>query len=523
LKRSHLFLLSIISGLLFVIAWPTFPFTFCIFFAWVPLLHIAHNVSKVRAFIGYAFLSMLIWNIGTTWWIWNSTDVGSIAAMIANAVLMCIPLWGYFKLKNKSNQFYSSVAFIVYWMLFEWIHLNWQLSWPWLTLGNVFATHPNWVQWYAITGVSGGTLWVLIVNLLLFRLSQQYLEFKKIPLQKLLPVFIVIFLPILISYFSIPTIPNNNNSSNVVIVQPNIDPYQKFESLSTQAQLQRLISLSDSAINNETNLVIWPETALPEPVAQNQLSGVGMYQPVFKFLQQHPSITLLTGVESYVTYGNEKATPTAHAMPNGTYYDAFNSAVALHVGQPNQFYNKSKLVPGVESLPTFLNFMAPVFEQFGGTTGGYGRDTGAVVFSEPDNPYKMAPIICYESIYGGYVADYVRKGANLLTIITNDGWWGNTPGHLQHLNYARLRAIETRKFIARSANTGISAVISPTGQIITSTGYNEPAVIRYNIPTEATTTLYVKWGDWLYKITGLIALLVILYQLYGWLALRLRK
>jgi apolipoprotein N-acyltransferase len=146
--------------------------------------------------------------------------------MITNAVLMCIPLWGYFKLKSKSNQFYSSVAFIVYWMFFEWIHLNWQLSWPWLPLGNIFATHPNWVQWYAIIGVSGGTLWVLIVNMLLFRLSQQYLEFKKIPLQKLLPVFIVIFLPILISYFSIPTITNNNNSSNVVIVQRNIDPYQ---------------------------------------------------------------------------------------------------------------------------------------------------------------------------------------------------------------------------------------------------------------------------------------------------------
>jgi apolipoprotein N-acyltransferase len=210
-------------------------------------------------------------------------------------------------------------------------------------------------------------------------------------------------------------------------------------------------------------------------------------------------------------------------MPNGTYYDAFNSAVAWHVGQPNQFYNKSKLVPGVESLPTFLNFMDPVFEPFGGTTGGYGRDTGAVVFSEPDNPYKMAPIICYESIYGGYFADYVRKGANLLTIITYDGWWGNTPGHLHHLNYARLRAIETRKFIAQSANTGISAVISPTGEIITSTVFNEPAVIRYNIPTEATTTLYVKWGDGLYKITGLIALLLILYQLYGWLALGLRK
>lgn len=212
-------------------------------------------------------------------------------------------------------------------------------------------------------------------------------------------------------------------------------------------------------------------------------------------------------------------------MPNGQYYDAYNSAVAINVGHPNQFYNKSKLVPGVESLPTFLNFMGPVFEKFGGTTGGYGRDTAAVVFSETNNPYKMAPIICYESIYGAYVAEYVKKGANLLTIITNDGWWGNTPGHLQHLAYARLRAIETRKFVARSANTGISAVIDPSGKILTRTDYNKAAVIKFNIPIPAASgsTLYVKWGDWLYKLAAFAALLVILYQLFKWWQLKIKR
>ncbi|MBY0348037.1 MAG: apolipoprotein N-acyltransferase [Hydrotalea flava] len=525
MKKSQLFFLSIASGLLLVASWPVSPFTFCIFFAFVPLLWIAASTTKIRSFIGYAFLSLLIWNVGTTWWIWNSTDVGSIAAIIANTILMCIPLWGYFKLRKKITPFYSGVALIVYWMLFEWIHLNWQLSWPWLTLGNVFATHPNWVQWYSVTGVSGGTLWILLVNILLFQLLQIHQTSQRIS-KPLAGIFLVtLLLPLMIGYLSIPTIKAANMSTNVVIVQPNIDPYQKFESFSTQTQIERLIHLSDSAINPQTVLVIWPETALPEPVIQQELNNSAIYQPVFQFVQQHPNLTLLTGLESYVLYGNEKVTPTAHAMPNGQYYDAYNSAVAINVGHPNQFYNKSKLVPGVESLPTFLNFMGPVFEKFGGTTGGYGRDTAAVVFSETNNPYKMAPIICYESIYGAYVAEYVKKGANLLTIITNDGWWGNTPGHLQHLAYARLRAIETRKFVARSANTGISAVIDPSGKILTRTDYNKAAVIKFNIPIPAASgsTLYVKWGDWLYKLAAFAALLVILYQLFKWWQLKIKR
>ena len=127
-------------------------------------------------------------------------------------------------------------------------------------------------------------------------------------------------------------------------------------------------------------------------------------------------------------------------------------------------YHKAKLVPGVETLPSFLNFMGKWFEDFGGISGTLGRDSERKVFVPWDNHFKAAPIICYESIFGDYITEYVRKGANILTIITNDGWWGNTPGYKQHMNYARLRAIETRKWVARSANTGISCFIDPVGK-----------------------------------------------------------
>ena len=158
--------------------------------------------------------------------------------------------------------------------------------------------------------------------------------------------------------------------------------------------------------------------------------------------------------------------------------------------------------------------MSPLFEHFGGTTGGYGRDSAAKAFHVSTNPYITAPIICYESIYGEYVTEYVKRGANILTIVTNDGWWGNTPGHKQHLQYARLRAIETRRYVARSANTGISAVIDERGNILSTQPWDKAACIKYNIPVLTGETFYVRFGDYLFKAAALIAALLLAWNLF---------
>ena len=198
---------------------------------------------------------------------------------------------------------------------------------------------------------------------------------------------------------------------------------------------------------------------------------------------------------------------------SGSYYDVFNAGVIIKANQPIQLYNKSKLVPGVETLPDFLLWMGAIFEQFGGTAGGYGHDKEAVAFKANGNPYITAPIICYESIYGEYVTNYVQKGANLLTIMTNDGWWGNTEGHKQHLQYARLRAVETRKWVARSANTGISAVIDNTGEIVESRKWNEASFIKYSIPPNGGTTFYVSNGAIIYKLAIFMLFMLLAYHL----------
>lgn len=517
LKKTSL-IYSILTGLLLWGAWPTSPLLPLIFIAWVPLLTVADQPQPASKFFGLSFIAMLVWNTGTTWWMWNSTDVGTIAAIMFNSMLMTFPWWGYHHLKKK-GKWIGYLSLIAFWMSFEYVHFNWQLSWPWLSLGNVFALYPDTVQWYEFTGVQGGTLWVLTSNIVLYELYLSWKFRTKAHHKILLSSILIVLIPLLISFLVKPSQQGEGKNYNLVIIQPNIDPYGKFNTGSGTEQIQSLITLSEQAIDSNTRLVLWPETAMSIVEWQENIINNPYYQPVFDFTKRHPALSLITGIETFKNYGNEKATPTARQTGNGNYYDAFNAAVQIRDGLPLAFYNKSKLVPGVESLPTFLNFMAPVFEQFGGTTGGYGRAESATVFGADQNPYINAPIICYESVYGAYIGEYIKKGANVLTIMTNDGWWGNTAGHRQHLQYARLRAIETRKWVARSANTGISAVIDPSGIIRNSLPWDTKATIKFNIPVVSGETFYVRSGDYLYIFASLLTLLFII----GNLVSRFRK
>lgn len=516
MKKIHKIGLATLSGLLLFLAWPDSYFTMLIFIAFVPLLFVADHSNSPKELFGFTFITMLVWNAATTWWLWNSTSVGALAAIAANSLLMCLPWWGYAVCKKQYNKTISFLALGLFWLSFEYVHLNWELSWPWLTLGNVFASHPSYVQWYEYTGVGGGSLLVLLINILAFEFWGEPFKIasKK---QELLKLVIILFPFIITAIFNGTTLLNREKTSskeNIVIVQPNINPYEKFELSNASQQITKLISLSESAIDSNTQIVIWPETAMSVAEWQENITQNIYYQPIFEFVKKHPTITLISGIETFKNYGTVKETPTAHTNSSGLYYDAFNAAIAIKSGEPIQLYNKSKLVPGVESLPSFLRFMSPVFEQFGGSTGGYGRSEESIVFKSTGNKYVLAPIICYESIYGEYINSYVAKGANVLAVITNDGWWGNTPGHKQHLAYARLRAIETRRWVVRSANTGISAVINNYGEIKEQKPWNTAAVIKYLIPVKNELTFYVKYGDYIFKMSFFASILLLFFHVF---------
>jgi len=517
MKRIPSAVLAISSGVLLFAAWPVSPLTFLIFIAFIPLFWLEQQNPRRRAFFLWTYLAMLIWNVSTTWWIMNSTVPGGMAAMLANSLLMCIPWLAFYNIKRRMGAGVGYISFIVSWLTFEYVHLNWELSWPWLTLGNVFAVSPGWVQWYEFTGTSGGSLWVLAINVLLFLLLKKQLSQKKFGVRIAAITIGLLFFPLLLSYYvhQQRTIFQARTPNSIVAVQPNIDPYTKFESGQEQQQLDHLIRLTEATIDSNTKLVVWPETAIPLPIDESNVLQHPFLQPVYAMLRRHPNMRLLTGIEGFRFFDEAHKTKYSRRYPDSQlYYDSYNSA-ALMDSNSVQLYHKSKLVPGVETLPSFLNFLGKWFEQFGGTTGGYARQDERTVLIADNSNYKIAPAICYESIYGEFMTSYVRNGANLIAIITNDGWWSETPGYKQHMNYARLRAIETRKWIVRSANTGISCFIDPQGEVLDAQPWDKATAIKQHVPeVNGPRTFYVMNGDIISKIAIALTIVFAIWNIF---------
>jgi apolipoprotein N-acyltransferase len=523
-KKFQPLLLAILSGLLLFAAWPVISITPLIFISFVPLLWVEQsNISKIKYWL-FVYCAMFVWNTATTWWIWNASSTGAIMAILANSFLMCLPWIAFRYVKTKAGNSVGYVSLIAFWLCFEYLHLqDWGLSWPWLTLGNIFAANTNWIQWYEYTGVSGGSLWVMIVNVIIFQLLyRKFIQQLKFSAIQILPLLLTLIVPIFISFLVPPSTKQSLNTlnaatpdENIVVVQPNIDPYEKLATGTFEMQLQKLIRLSESKIDSNTRMIIWPETALysPNGFDEANLTTNFFLNPLFDFLKKHPHLQLFTGIESYRLF-NKKTSNLARPI-DGTsnFYEVYNGSVLLDSSGAVAFYHKSMLVPGVETLPRFLLFLAPVFEKFGGTAGGYAGQKERTPL-KTNSKFVIAPSICYESIYGEYMSRYISNGANMIAIITNDGWWGNTPGYRHHQLYAKLRAIETRTWVARSANTGISCFIDPLGNSYMEQPWWTEAAIKMNITPTSKRTFFVRFGDVIGKLSGLFTILITFYLLY---------
>lgn len=511
---NNYWFLSVLSGILLWLAWPPLYTAPLIFVGFLPLLWLQHKSQKEGTknvvFWFHTYIALLIWNIATTYWVWHASEVGAVLAITLNAAIMSLP-WLLFHITRKL--FGDKLAFpalIFYWLGFEYLHLTWQVAWPWLTVGNVFASIPNMVQWYEYTGFMGGSLWVLIVNILVYKLIVNYNRANTIRLS------MVVLLPLITSYVILFNIEQHDkviktDRVNTSVIQPNIDPYtDKFGGKTPQEQLDIMLRLAEESITPQTRLVIFPETSLTQQIDETALNSHTAIIQIRQFCKKH-KVTVLTGADTYYFFKEgEKPTVTARTYKEGIYYDAYNTALLIDTTDSIQVYHKSKLVPGVETLP-YPSIFGPIekFFDLGGTSGSLGIQEDAEIFTTHDG-IKIAPIICYESVFGDWVGSYVRQGADLLCIITNDGWWKNTPGYNQHLQYARLRAIEMRRNVARSANTGISAFINYKGEIEMQTNWWVEAQLNKTTSLKRKLTWYAKAGDYIGKLCAFLAVMVLL-------------
>jgi len=528
MKKKYLFL-SVLSGLLFAVSWPTYGFVILIFGALVPLLFLENLIRedsykhKKKRFFAYSYLSILIWNVGTTWWLYNSTLFGMLFAILCNtlfyALLLLLFSWSRNRLPNK-----SAYAFLLFlWLAFEKLHLIWDFSWTWLNLGNAFSEHIYWIQWYAYTGTFGGSLWVLLINLSLFHLLQK-VSFRVHPqlfLKRSVPILLGIALPISISLLLYRQVEDVDEKIEVSLLQPNIDPYQTKYRLTNADFLTQMQAMTQDQLSTSTQYLLTPETFFAEGWGERLIGfeTSPLYNSLQRFLDAYPNLQLITGIQLYNVYRQKKApTPTANLEQNELWVDYYNSAMALSTEQAFEVYHKSKLVVGVENMPfkSVLNpLLGKVMLDLGGTVASRATQKERSVFTHPQTTYKAAPIICWESIFGEFVTGYVRNGADFLAVISNDAWWKNTEGHRQLLSYTRLRAIETRRDIARSANTGISAIINAKGEIVAQLDYNTAGVLQGTVSPRDEITFYVRYGDLIARWSALIAGLLFLLALRG--------
>ena len=520
MKTYQLFLLSLLSALLLALGWLPHGFIPLLFIALVPLLIVEHTIFhnphkyKTLTLFACSYLTFFTWNILTTWWVKNASIGGAIMAITCNALLMTTVFMVSHKVKKRVGEKWGTVLFISFWITFEFLHLDWDLTWTWLTLGNAFADTPNWIQWYEYTGVFGGSLWMLCINCFIFKIisAPEIRVLKK----QIIGLAVLIAVPILISY-SILAFPSTlKDNLNVVVVQPNIDPFNEKFVAGFEEQLQKMLQLAMQKTDSSTDYLIFPETALTEELWESDLNQSSSIKTLKEFLIQFPKLKIITGASTAKVYQpNETLSATARkfSMQEG-YYDSYNTALQVDNSDHIQIYHKSKLVPGVEKMPFpfIFKYLGKFAIDLGGTTGSLGIQKERSVFVSKEGNIKAAPVVCYESVYGEYVSGYVKNGAQFISIITNDGWWGDSPGVIQHLKYGALRAIETRRYIARAANTGISCIITDKGEIQQATKWWTPAVIKAQIKLNNDLTFYTRYGDFIARAAMYLSLILIIYS-----------
>ncbi len=524
--KTKLLILSLVSAVLLSLPWLV-PHTGALaLVGFVPLL-VADWLAdreRVRGFWLYALLTFVVWNALTTFWVCNATVGGGIFAIVANALQMTL-VWVIFRFsKRYLAGAVPYVLLVAAWLAWERRYFDVDISWPWLTLGNAFAGSTRSVQWYEYTGSLGGSLWIWLGNMAFFGMivasvSGAWKGWNRIARSAAcLALLLVVAGPLVLSKAIYDNYEEKSEGTvGVIIGQPNFDPYEKFSSLSQKQQTAVLEEQFESELSKDSAslrpvLLIGPETFTSD-VILNDLSSSATLRSFHKLLEKYPRAELLIGASAYNIYPAGKAPSVLARRFGDGWITSHNSVLLTDAFLRTEVYHKSRLVVGTELTP-YPKIFVPLDDWLSdkmGVAGLMGRcegqDEASVLHFGPER-IPLGCAVCYESVYGEYCSGYVRKGARAMTVITNDAWWGNTPGYRQHLSYSALRAIELRRDIARCGNTGISCIIDQRGEILEQSPWWERATISSEINLNSEQTFFVRNGDIAGRVCTLVFLLL---------------
>lgn len=513
--------LLLASGLLLGLAYPPNPIGLFGSIGLVPLLLALERAGSYKQLFRWSYLSLFLFSALSSWWVgsWQAKAdpflmISCILLIIIHPLFFIVPLMLYRWVRNATGSRYFALAFLPFlWCGGEYLHALSDASYPWLTLGNTQTYNLYYIQFIEYTGIWGLSFLLLVQNVtftaMLFALNRDGRDQGKIFRTGATILALTIVPPFLHGFYVLGEARDRmpEKGITVSVVQPNIDPWDKWNNVDPIDHIQLNSALSREALKKDrVEMFLWSETAIPHPVTQPGYEGklaelLGAIDTL--------GVPVLTGFPDYLVYTDpSKAPPSSKSLitPRGagvydtTRYDHFNSAGLFVPGRGlNGVYHKMQLVPFGERIP-FVDHVPWLIDMltWGVGISAWGKGNMIATFAVPyrDTITKTACVVCFESVYPNVVRKFVDSGANFLTIITNDGWYMGTPGPLQHQRFAIMRAIETRRSIARTANTGISCFITPYGSIVGETDENVRTTTTATIELRDDRTLYTEWGDW---------------------------
>ncbi len=441
-----------------------------------------------KGFWGWSALTISLWYLFTTYWVSFATPIAS-PAIIITGLGMTLPAWWLFHYVSKrSTRTLAYTVLISGWVVIEWWNGLGDISFPWILLGSAWADNTMVVQWYSIFGQSGGTLWVMLCNVLAFEVIR-----TKFSRSRVAWFSAMVLVPVALSLVLYNLHKESTQRVEVAIIQPNVDAYKKFSNGTAWDQTRSILELAQSAPTG-TKLFVAPETALVSSVNLPMIESNRDVAAIQDFLRD-------VSPEGLFIIGASTRDKAAH----------YNSV--LYISKDSvKVYHKRKLVLAVETVPEWVSPFANALDM-GGYVGSLGRSSEAMVVG------GVGAVVCYESIYSEHFAEWVSQGAQLMAIITNDGWWRDTHGYRQHFDFARLRAVESGRWIVRSANTGISGIIDSRGDVIESLGWDKRGVVCGSVELRSEVTFYTLWGDIVTRLSVYVLCLSLLY----FVSMRYRK
>jgi len=440
-------LLCLLSAVLLILSFPNFNFWLLAWFGFVPLFFAIKNKSKFKSFLLFYLTGIIFW-LGTIYWLIHVTLPGMIALVLYLALyfgVFGLIVSGSFLLTHYSLLFIPSV-----WVLLEYLRSHLFTGFPWALLGYSQYLNLPFIQIADITGAWGVSFLIMMVNVLVYKVigHRSWVIGKK---QNLLLAILLLFLSLGYGIYKLHLSPITYHLSpiKISVIQGNIAQELKWNKSSRGFIMDRYFSISNEALRDKPELIIWPEAALPVALEEEP----SYYERVKDFVKE---------TKAPLVFG-------AVTLRENIYY---NSALLISAG-PELLarYDKLHLVPFGEYIPlrkilSFLETVVPI--------GDFSSGKEYTVFTLPTAyhlvPTKFSVLICFEDLFPDLSREFVKRGAGFLINITNDAWFKKTSSPYQHLCASVFRAVENRVFLVRAANTGVSGFIAPTGKIVSLVG-----------------------------------------------------